>query len=300
NPEQASGHQQVADKEDSCDRLDPHVKQEKAHEIQPGRPALVRSQRRHDVGLTLAQQLVNRNDLEAAGAGAFYDHGQGLHGFGAVAPAIVQQNDVSAALIVLGARRQVSQHLFGNLLGAAVRIIAPVAGIELVAHGDIAQVLRGFERAHLIFGVGLLIDRIGWPEENGSDAEPAGKQLLGQVQFQLHEHVRDVRDIGMAEGVIADLMAFVVDPPSYAAELVGLYADQEKRGRRVLAFENVQYCRGPLRIRPVVKRQGNLIRTRTVTADTVRVGQQSETFIFDESGTIDTYRALSIGRSALD
>src|SRR5947199_261065 len=61
-----------------------------------------------------------------------------------------------------------------------MRILPPIARINLVADRRVPHVLRNFERPHLIFGVRLLINGIRRSEENGPHSQPAGKQALRQ------------------------------------------------------------------------------------------------------------------------
>ena len=42
--------------------------------------------------------------------------------------------------------------------------------------------------------------------------QPAGKELLGQVELQFGVLARNVADVGMGEGVVANLVAFPVNP----------------------------------------------------------------------------------------
>ena len=99
-----------------------------------------------------------------------------------------------------------------DLLGRGTRIIAPVVGINLVADSDIAHALRQFERADLVGGVRLLVDRVRRTEERGLDAELGRQQALGQVQLDAQVLRADDADVGMGEGVIADLVAFAKNP----------------------------------------------------------------------------------------
>ena len=75
------------------------------------------------------------------------------------------------------------QHIGGDLIGAVTRVVAPVVGVDLVADGDVAHVLRDLERTDLVFGVGLGVDRIGRPKQNRADSQAAGKKLLGKIEL---------------------------------------------------------------------------------------------------------------------
>src|SRR5207245_772462 len=109
------------------------VKQAEAHPVQPRSPEFVGPQRRHHVSLGLSEQLVNGNKLESASACALDNQRQSVHCSGAITSAIMQKDDVPASLVVERARRQVGEHVTGNLFGGMFGIVAPIVGIDLVA-----------------------------------------------------------------------------------------------------------------------------------------------------------------------
>ena len=86
--------------------------------------------------MLLMKQVGNADNLQTFRPNAFNDHGQRAHGFAAIAAAIMQKNDVAASQ-ALGrrTRRQIVQDGLSDLFRRAVRIFAPVVGINLVADG---------------------------------------------------------------------------------------------------------------------------------------------------------------------
>src|SRR5947208_8588248 len=106
-----------------------------------------------------------------------------------------------------------------------MRILPPIARINLVADRRVPQLLRNFERPHLFFGVRHLINAIRMSEENGPHSQTAGKQPLRQIQLQLHKTMRDISDIRMSEGVIADLVALAVNSLREIRKFIGLDSD---------------------------------------------------------------------------
>ncbi len=74
--------------------------------------------------------------------------------------------------------------------GDGTRIVAPVIGIDFVAHGDIAHALGQFERANFVGGIRLLVNGIRRTEEHWLDAEFGCQQALGQVQLDPHVDAR--------------------------------------------------------------------------------------------------------------
>ena len=75
----------------------------------------------------------------------------------------------------------------------APRIVAPVVGIDLLAHRDIAKVLRDFQRTHLVGGIRRFVDGVGRPHQYRLDAELALEQPLRQVQLDFEIALRNVR-----------------------------------------------------------------------------------------------------------
>ena len=298
---QAPGHEHVAQEKDDRNGHDHHREQPEAEGVQPGRPKLIRGQRRHHFSLGAAEQLVHRDKFETASAGALNNQGQRLHRLGPVSAAIMQKNDVAATLVVQIARRKMGQHIGGNLLGRALRLVAPVVGIDFVADRDVTHFLREFERPHFVFRIRLLIDRVGRPEKNGANPQTAGKELLGQIQLHPHEAGRNIADIGMRERVIPDFVPFPVHPAGDAAELVCLNSDQKKRGGHMLPLQDIQNFRRPLRIRTVVKRQREFLLARPIASHPVGFGQRRESLVADQPGRfVNRKIAFPIRRPRLD
>ena len=114
--DQPSGHQYVADKENEDDERLHQSEQRKVQAIDPGRPALIGRDGRHHLGARLAHQFGDRYDLVAAFLQAIQDHAQRFDRLAAIAAAVVQQNDVAATQIAGSARRQIRQHVGGDLI----------------------------------------------------------------------------------------------------------------------------------------------------------------------------------------
>ncbi len=178
----------------------------------------------------------------------------------AITSAIVQQDDVAAVNVAGRAGRQVGQHIGGDLICAVSRVIAPVVGVDLVADGDVPQLLRDLERADLVFGIGLGVNRIRRAKQDRADAQAAGKKLLSKIQLhRAHESARNVADVGMGKGVVPDFMSLVVDAVGSVGKLVRLNPNQEKSGRSLFVLEHIQYLGCPVRIGAIVEAEGYLV-----------------------------------------
>ncbi len=284
NQHQARAHQHIADEEDEDDEHREAREQGEAEAVDPCRPLFPARQRRHHVGPRLAQQIRNRNQLVTFGAQLIDDDGERLHGFAAVTAAVMQKNDVAALEIAGFARRQVGHHVLHNLVGGAPGIIVPVIGIDFVADGDEAHVLRQLKRAHLVGGVGLLVDGVRRTEQDGLHTQFAFEQALGKVQLDFEVALTDVADVGMGEGVIADLVAFVVDALGDGAVLFRLNADQEERGLNVLLLQHIEHLGRPLGVGPIVEGNRDFLGRAAVHIDFVRRRHGLEDLVADQLG----------------
>ncbi len=90
----------------------------------------------------------------------------------------------------------------------------------------------------------------------------------------------------MSKGVVSDFMAFPVNALGQTAELLSLDSDQEKCSRNMLAFEDVENFRRPLRIRTVIESHGESILAEAIARHAIRLGQTLEGFPVDESSLL--------------
>src|SRR5690349_19708914 len=103
-----------------------------------------------------------------------------------------------------------------------VGVIAPVVRIDFVSDSDVAHLLGYLQGPNLVGGVGFLIDRIRRTEESGLNANESCVETLGQIQLYPHVTSGDVADVGMGEGMIPDLVAFLVNTFDQAWTLLSL------------------------------------------------------------------------------
>ena len=104
-------------------------------------------------------------------------------------------------------------------------LVIPIVGVDPVTNRDVSHILRELERLHLIGSVGFLVNRVRRPQQRGSNPHQAGEQPLGEIQLHLHVAGRNIAHVRMRKSVIADGMAFVVNPFRQTGELIGLNAD---------------------------------------------------------------------------
>ena len=296
---QAPAHQHVAHEENENDERGDDSEHAEGKSVDPGGPAFIGRNGRHDFSACLAQQIGNRNDLVTPGPQAVDHHAQRLDGLAAVTTAIVQQDDVSTAEIGGLTGRQVGQHVGHNVICGAPRIIVPVVGVDLVSHRDKAHVLRELQGADLVGGIRLLVNRIGRTEEHGLDSQLAFEQPLGEIQFLLEVALGNVADIGMGEGVVPDFVAFLVNALGNAGILFNFQPDEEEGGLDVFFFQYVENLGSPGRVGAVVEGDGNLLlRGPAVHVNFVRRRHGLKNFVADQVGVgIHLDRALARGRT---
>ena len=158
-------------------------------------------------------------------------------------------------------------------------------GVNLVAHGDEAHVLRKFQRTDLVGGVGLLVNRIRRTEQHRLNSQLALEQALGEIQFDLEVALGDVADIGMGEGVVPDFVAFLVNALGNAGILFNFQPNEEEGGLGVFLFQHVKNLGSPRWIGAVVEGDGNfLLRGPAVHVDHVRRRHVLEDLVGDQIG----------------
>src|SRR5437868_6424884 len=86
----------------------------------------------------------------------------------------------------------------------------------------------------------------------------------------------------MGKGMVPDRVALVINALGNAGEFVGLNADQKESRSRVFALQHVENLRSPLRIGAIVKRQSNLVRTISITAEPIRLRQSLKDLVGDQ------------------
>ena len=69
--------------------------------------------------------------------------------------------------------------------GRLVDALIPVVGVDLVADDDVAILLDAHDRSGLIVGVRLLVDVVGGAEVERLDAQLAGEEAFGELDFEV-------------------------------------------------------------------------------------------------------------------
>src|SRR6185437_606339 len=183
--DEPGAHQHIADEEDADNNVIEEADEEKGDGVRASLPALPGRQRRHHFGACLSQQLRDRDDLVAMCPQRLDQHGKGSYGRGAIAAAVVQQDDRAFGPGPDIHVRYLLEDAVGDLLWGLARVLVPVVGVDLVAENDVAHALNAIDRRGLIVGIGLLVNGVGWAEIKRLNAKLGGEEALGEIELQI-------------------------------------------------------------------------------------------------------------------
>ena len=253
NDDQARAHEDVADEEDHDDEVADDGERGEGDGIGHGAQALPEGERRHDLGGGLAHERGDGNDGVAVGAQRVDQHRQrGTVAERSPPPScsrMMEPRNCGLVFMVSNCARTESVISCGRL----ARMLVPVVGVDLAADDGVAVLLNAHDGRGLVVGVGLLVDVVGRTEVERLNAELAGEEALGELDFQIELAVGDFADVGMGVGVVADLVAFAHDALHQADILRGLGADEHEGALDVLLLEDVEDLRRPLGVGAVVE-----------------------------------------------
>ena len=227
-------------------------------EVNARRQLVTRTDRRHR---GVARQTGERRDGDeviARCAQPLDDDGQRRNRLSAIAPAIVQQDDVAAAIrlgiIVAGRGRagDAGDRRIDDLLYAGS---LPVARIDVQADRHIAAVLRLQHRPQFVRGRRLCVAEIGRAEQPQRPAGERLEQSLVGIQLEQHLPRRRRRQIGVSIGVAADLMPFQDHALQKRSLRQRILADDEEGPGRMFPLQHVEDLGRPLGVGTVVEGQ---------------------------------------------
>ena len=183
--DQAPAHQDVAQEEDQDDELADDGQAGEGNGIRQGAQVLAEGELGHHLGGGLAHQRGDGNDGVAVGAQGVDQHGQRGNGGRAVAAAVVEQDDGAAKLRLGLHGLQLLEDGLGDLSRRLARILVPVVGVHLVADDGESGLLDALDGRGLVVGVRLLVDVVGRAEVERLNAQLAGEEALGELEFQV-------------------------------------------------------------------------------------------------------------------
>ena len=137
--------------------------------------------------------------------------------------------------------------------------VAPVGRHDVAANRQIAAHVQRKEWLRLGRRQRPLAPAIGGAEQHGSMAGDAAQQPLQGIQLQPQPQARDGLDLGVKEGMRADLMAFGNHAAHKAGRFQQAAADDEKRRRNGFFPQNIKYFQGVARIWAVIEGQDDHI-----------------------------------------
>ena len=209
----------------------------------------LRGHRGHDFVLVEPEQVADQDHPVSPFFQVVEDRGQRGHRRAPVPSAVVEQDDVAAG--------KLGFHAFDELV--LFRFL-PVPGIDIFKDRHVAEGLGDLNGQKLPeicrTGVGV----VRRPEKRRGPSGQGLDQSFRGIEFELDECRRSFGEVGMRERVVSDLVTFRNDPPNELRVALGFASDHKERGFHSPGFEDVENRRCPLRVRSIVKCQGDLIR----------------------------------------
>ena len=148
----------------------------------------------------------------------------------------------------------------------------PVVWIDMQADGHVAHGLRDPDRHDLIARRRLCVAEKRSPEQPHRPSRQRLEQPLVGVDLERHEAVRQIPEIGMGVGVIADIVALGEDPSHEIGIGLRVLADDEEARANVLLLQDIENLRRPVRIGTVVEGECELAGVAPVRSMTKGVG----------------------------
>ena len=207
-------------------------------------------QRRHHLIMAQPGQCGDGDDLVARRLQPRDDRRQRGHRLGAVAAAIVQQDDVGAAVRRAGLHRLQRVIDDGGDAGGL-----PVAGIDVQPDHRIAHLLADEGGDQLVAGGRLGIAKVGHAHQADRMACVGLYQPPRHVQLNIGAEARFLAHVGVGIGVVADLVAVGHHAFQQGPVRDAVLADDEKGGGDVELFEDREDLRGVFVVRPIVEGQ---------------------------------------------
>ena len=143
----------------------------------------------------------------------------------------------------------------------------PVDRIDMLADGDIAEVLRHFDRQDFVGIGGFGVAQIGRAEQAHGMSGQRFQQALRRIHFQRHGFGRNVGQVGVGVGMAADVVAVFEDALDNPRIGFRIRIDEEECAGNVFLLEDVENLRRPFRIRPVVESERDFLFRRAELLD---------------------------------
>src|ERR1035437_1793202 len=280
--QEAGAHEDVAEIEDQQDELADDGQAGEGDGVRQGAEALREGDFGHHLVGGFSHQRAYGHDGVAVGAQGVNEDGQGGDSGGALAAAVVKQDDGAAELRLGLHGLQLVEDGLGDLGGRPAGILVPGVGAYFGADDGVSVLLDAHDRGGLVVGVGLLVDVVGWAEVEGLNAELAGEEALGELEFEIELAVGDFADVGMGPGVVADLMTLAYHALHEADIILCLRADEHERTLDALVAENIENLGSPLGVRSVVEGEGDLVGAVSVLLNDVGTRIDIHVLIEDE------------------
>src|SRR5207253_3580413 len=104
---------------------------------------------------------------------------------------------------------------------------------------------RAHDRPDLVGGLWLGVAEVGRAKERRRAARLRLDETLRRVQLKVYEAARDLAEVRVREGMVADVVPFGDDAPHQLGVLLSILADDEDARGHALLFEVVEDARSP-------------------------------------------------------
>ena len=235
------------------------------------RVAARRGQLGHGLGMREPRKTGQENERVAVGAQRIDERSQRGDGLRAIASAIMQQHDTSAASLLewrffvalevqrIQARQRSTasvDHVADDLIGSG---LAPVVGVNVQSDRHVTEIARDSSRHQFVCRGRLRISEIRWTKEAGASRQHCLENSCRGIELEPgYESARE-RKIRMTKRVVSHLVSFARDASRERDVLLHVLADHEECRRRPICAEGVQDHARPRRIRAVVERQRHAV-----------------------------------------
>ncbi len=311
---QGGQHQGTRDAEEDGDDEQPfqqavHRGQEQEQaDVETDLQQFVALQRRHDLVLGQAQQIIDRDELIAFLLQGLDDRRQRLDRLGADAAAVVHQDDLAGVafvdiLLAGGAVHDgrigmnAVQHVLDHLSRAGS---LPILGIDVQPDIGVAQPLADQGRHQFVVGGRLGVTEIGRPHQAHRPAGIGFDHTLGRVQLQPDLPLGDLGHVRVGIGVIAQHVALAHHLAQQVRVIDRLFTDDEEGAVDIVRRQDLENLRRPASIGTVVEGQGDGLAGRRRPPHDIGCRQGLILFALGDIVLVEGHGALAVGRRGID
>ncbi len=202
---------------------------------------------RHELVARHPRHLLRRGDRDSPRRQAVEDEGQRRQRGGAIAPAVVQEDDRPLP--------ELRQHPVRDGLRV---MLAEILRVDVLPQGQVPEPRRARDHLRVLPLVERLVGMVRRPEEPRLPPGDPLQQALVDVQLHLHPQRRDAREVGMREGMVPHHVPLGELALHQIRPRLRVLADEEEDRLHSARVEQIEDLRRPLRVGPVVEGEEHL------------------------------------------